>query len=896
VVRPNSPHGPTGRRAAPRRGDRCRGLLRFGLLGALVASGCASVPPRGELPSTRSAEWQATFDEASRYEFGASRRALSRIEDWVRTSQSSPGLRARLRRELAAWLDGSATRQAQLFACRQLAVIGAGEDVPALEPLLRDPDRADLARLALESIPGPRAAAALRRELVRSDGSLRLGLIASLGNRGDVASIGLLSRLLERTDAATASAAAAALGRIGTAAAARELAQARARAQGELKARLDVAFLECADALAAEGQRRRAAALYREAIEPGFPEPLRAAALGGLLSTQPEAAFPLLLDDLASPDPMRRARAAQIARHAPSEELGARLTRRLASLPQSGQLAVVSIISDLGERRAAPDLLRLAAESEGELRAAAIGAIGRLGGSEAIPLLRQIALSADAETASLAESSLARLQGPSVDYFLIGQLRRGASAQERALAARVLGTRQAARATRALMVAATSADATLGQAAAQALGRAARPASLPAVTELFLNQSDKDRDDALLAALLEIAQRSKGKGPALETVLSALDRTQEGSRRAGLLRIAGSIGGAAAAPALIRALDEPYGHVRLAALEALGQSEDPAPAPRLLEFARRADSAEERAAALQAYARLIGLPSERSPEQTMALLREAAGLAQSNQEMAALLEQAGSVATPAILEFIEPHLSDAALQPVATSAAVRAGALLSGARPEAVKTLMQRVLEIAQEDSTRRRARDVIASIERFEGHITAWEVSGPYGLKGKSGSSLFDVAFPPEGGESQSDPRPWRLMPAGLEAGRPWLMDLRQALGGDDQAAYLRTDVWSEIDRSATLELGSDDGVKVWLNGEMIHANNAGRGVTPGEDKVEVRLRQGWNPLMLKVVNGGGDWGACARFVGQDGRSLAGLRASPREQTASADSPAEPPVAGKAE
>ena len=74
-------------------------------------------------------------------------------------------------------------------------------------------------------------------------------------------------------------------------------------------------------------------------------------------------------------------------------------------------------------------------------------------------------------------------------------------------------------------------------------------------------------------------------------------------------------------------------------------------------------------------------------------------------------------------------------------------------------------------------------------------------------------------------------------------------------------------------LELGSDDGVKVWLNGKLIHANNASRSLKAGEDKVKITLQAGENTLMLAIINGSTDWGACARIIGPDGKPVAGLK-----------------------
>lgn len=104
-------------------------------------------------------------------------------------------------------------------------------------------------------------------------------------------------------------------------------------------------------------------------------------------------------------------------------------------------------------------------------------------------------------------------------------------------------------------------------------------------------------------------------------------------------------------------------------------------------------------------------------------------------------------------------------------------------------------------------------------------------------------------------------------------LISIAEIIGAaDNVAAYLRSQIWSAKQEDATLEIGSDDGIKVWLNDQLVHANNAGRPVTPGEDKVKVALKQGWNKLLLKVTNIGGNWGACARLVGTDGKRLSNI------------------------
>jgi len=86
---------------------------------------------------------------------------------------------------------------------------------------------------------------------------------------------------------------------------------------------------------------------------------------------------------------------------------------------------------------------------------------------------------------------------------------------------------------------------------------------------------------------------------------------------------------------------------------------------------------------------------------------------------------------------------------------------------------------------------------------------------------------------------------------------------------AYLSGQLWSDESQDVFLKIGSDDGVKIWLNGEVVHANNVLRGHKTGEDKVAVKLEKGWNILLVKVTQGGGGWGFSARLVDKDDNVL---------------------------
>jgi len=147
----------------------------------------------------------------------------------------------------------------------------------------------------------------------------------------------------------------------------------------------------------------------------------------------------------------------------------------------------------------------------------------------------------------------------------------------------------------------------------------------------------------------------------------------------------------------------------------------------------------------------------------------------------------------------------------------------------------------------------------KADGYLCDWEVAGPYVEKGKKSEELFDIAFGPELPDADVL---WHSIAVKPYEQHPAYVDLDQALYNFDQAvAYVRTEIVSDQRKSARLEINTDDGVKAWLNGKVIHTNNVNRGVSGAPDIVAVTLAPGVNKLMLKVTDSILGWGAVVRL-----------------------------------
>jgi len=165
-----------------------------------------------------------------------------------------------------------------------LSIIGTGQSVSALANMLIDEETSDMARYALERIPGTAVNEALRGALRKAKGKPKIGIINSLGQRRDKRAVRALGRLVGNQDKAVATAAAAALGQIADSRATKALAEAKDKATGKLQMVVLDSYLRCADQLVADGNKAGAVAIYKGLQKPDMPKPIRTAALTGMLN------------------------------------------------------------------------------------------------------------------------------------------------------------------------------------------------------------------------------------------------------------------------------------------------------------------------------------------------------------------------------------------------------------------------------------------------------------------------------------------------------------------------------------------------------------------------------------------------------------------------------------
>jgi HEAT repeat protein len=683
------------------------------------------------------------FQAAARYQFGQSRKPLNAVEDAVRKALGDAAKSKAAEAKLLALLkSGDATLHAKWFACRQLALVGSDGSVPALAAHLGEGDQTlgYMARFALEQIPAPEAAAALRQALGKTEGQARIGIINSLAARGDAEAVPALVMLLD-ADPETAAHAATALGKIGGTAARNALAKARSSAKPPVRHAAEDALLICANRLADAGKNEDAQPIFAQLHEKATAKHVRLGALAGLAKVGAKAALPLVMDALGSDDPELRGTALRIAEELPGAQATTAIAARISSASPEAAVALIQVLAARGDA-AALDAVRQATESENEpVRAAAIAALGSLGGVKDVPHLLRIATEGPKSDRAAARQALARLSGNGVDQALTATLD-GAEPPARAVIIGALADRASTQALPTILrLARDDRDRDVRVEALRALEDLAGAEHLDALVGLVVKPKTDAERPAAEKALAAAIRRLKDKSQAAPPVLAALEKeATEPAARCALLRIAGRIGGAEALTALRKAVKAEDPAVKNTAIRTLANWDTAEPLADLLAIARSAEKKTHKVLALRGALRMAALPHKRPAEESVTLYAEAMALATEPQEQKTILAALAKIKHPKALEMAASLLEEKAVANEAAATVVAiARRLLSTSNKQAVAALKQ-VAETFKGKEAGRMAEDALAMANLGANIAREGTATSPDGIE-KDGAASGDAA-----------------------------------------------------------------------------------------------------------------------------------------------------------
>ena len=814
------------------------------------------------------------YQQLTKWQFGQSREPLALISEQIR--KTAPEEYSAIEARLLPILQSSETpKDAKRFICRWLSIVGSEKCIPALAALLNDDVLSHPARMALEPMPSPTAGDALRNALPQVKGKLLAGVIASLGVRRDEQAVGALSRLAGSDDSLVADTALRALGAIGTEQAARSL--ANLQVSEALARTLARAKITAASHLAAAGNRQLAARVYQSQMSDQQPRAIRIAALKGLIGALPEnEGANLVINTMQGSDTAMRDAVVSAYISSTDQHLKDAVAAQLPNLRPEGQLLLLGVLADQTEVAARTPVLKVLERSQDtDTRDAALECLVRHGTAEDVALLVRLAQNPTAAEAAAAKSVLQRMQAPNVNTVLI-QLVESPDAGTRAVVLAALASRHAESALPTLAKLATGTDPVMATEAAKALGVMGHTEQLAALTQVLVNTDNTELRNAAEDSAKSICRRATDKAAIAQTLLMALTKARTPAARTSLLPLLIYPAGEDAMKAARSAMLEGNAEVRDAAVRTLASWPDAAVVPTLVDLAKSTDNPTYAVLALRDGCLRLAAMEEVPMAERLSIYRSILDAAKRPQEKKQAISGLSQLPSVGAMELLQQCMKNEALKNDASLAAVRLARQIGVVYNKQAMAALEQIKAQATGDDIRKQAESAIRAVQNIgqspEGYIVAWMLAGPYTETGKSGQDLFDVRFAPEKADAKADWRPV-VVPPGTKAG---MVALDKIFGGNDRVAYLRTQIESDEPQNALLEIGSDDGVKVWLNGQVVHANNAVRPNTPNQDKARIKLKQGVNTLLLKITQGGGEWTACCRVRSTDGKELNNITIAP--------------------
>lgn len=642
-------------------------ILKHYLAGIQFATGDlkAEAAPRNDpppAPKPTPSPSPAPDPALKAYDYGQARAPLTAVQEAIRTAQGDRARLAVIEEQMIEVLKAAdATFAAKQFACRELQAIGTAKSVPALAALLADAKTADIARYALERIGGDEAGAALRAALKAATGPVRIGIVNSLGERRDAPSVAALTALARDTDAPTADAAIAALGKIGGGDALKAL-QVAARPPVGVMAD---ALLMCAESLA-KRSRSDAAGVYRSVFENAAASPVaRKGALRGWMLTEPKAAEAKLLALLEGTDAAAQMMAAGLIRDWPAERPLAPVAERLPKLGPGAQVAVIAALAARNDAGAVPSVVGMTASADEAVRAAAVEALGWMPGTpEGAVALAKVASSSQGDLQKAARASLSRINGAGVDAAVLAGVAAGETAM-RLEWIRQAADRRSKGGAKALLALAVDGDAAIRTAALKGLEDLGDPSAVGGLAGWLAKAADARERTAAERAVAASARKNP------EAAVRALDGAwTSGSReaKASVLACLAAIGTGGALAKVTAAAADADEELATAAVRGLSNWPDAAALPELAKLAKAGRTPTQKALALRGVLRLMDSDGRLLPADRVAMLADLAAGASADDKKQ-MLNKLGGLADAKALELATSFAADPALKTEADLAA-----------------------------------------------------------------------------------------------------------------------------------------------------------------------------------------------------------------------------------
>ena len=597
------------------------------------------------------------------WDFGKDRKAIAAIEEDIR--KAMPGRMLEIEAAMVKAMKNSKTKYAgKQFVCRMLRRIGTAQSVPALASLLSDKEMSHMARFALQDMPCSEAGDALIKALGEVKGDLKIGIVGSLGLRGEERAAEQIAPLMKSDDKMMAQAAIKALSHFSN------RVTGMALVETELPEDLEMlrndAILMCTDTMLGKGEVDFAAGIYERMTTAEYPTFIRIAAYRGLVKARKQEAVPTIVGLLKDKDIDLQRAAGKFIVEMEGTEATKAFASQLGTLSPSTQVILISALESRNDKAATAAITEVIKSSGSEeVRVAAIRAIATLGDASSVKLLAVLCVDNSA-VGKEAGNSLRRLKGDGVSDAMVETIASRGKSDVRVALIDVVVARRDNEALATLLKVAKDGDADVRKAAYKAIGTLGGAGEFDDMVAMLVSVKGNSERAAIERSVSTMAGRLDEKSAA--GVIANL-RKADSDAKARLVGILPRLGGSDALDAIRYQVRRGTGDVKKAAIRAMAEWSDPAPLADLMEIAKTESDLSTHVIALRGYIKLASQPANRASSDTVKLLADAIDAAKRPDEKKAVLAVLPKYAGDDAMKIIEACQKDNALKREADFAA-----------------------------------------------------------------------------------------------------------------------------------------------------------------------------------------------------------------------------------
>ncbi|MGB2908380.1 MAG: HEAT repeat domain-containing protein [Candidatus Aminicenantaceae bacterium] len=601
---------------------------------------------------------EAILEKLAHHRYNQDNDTVLELQAYIRVHRQTPEGRTHCEKLLLELLQGEATEDGKWEACRQLRSLGSDASVPVLKKMLTPEETSEMARYALEKIPGTAADRAILGALGSSSGKIRLGLISSLGHRSSRQAVAGLARIAGEPDEEAAVAAVTALGRIATQDAALSLVPFLKPGKGQLRISAAASLLKCAEVFQAAGETDMAFQFYRQLLGSDVSLSTSRAALQGWISISGDKGRDLILEVLQNPDPgMHSVAIGMVSRVFDAADI-LPLCELLPRLPVQSRVQLITILSSYQNDVVLITAAQTLSSPELDVRLAALRALGKQGNASSARLLvRQAARSRGVEQAA-ARTALWNLRGAAVDGAILEALSQENDHALRRELVRSLGERRVIGGKSLLVDCMQDPDPGLRLDAIRALGQVAEPQDLPLLIDQLLELENETEQNELANTFAATARKINRPYARAGLVTNRLRVAPAAEDRKVLLMVLGKIGDDSSLRVLRRALEDPNTKVQEAAARALIEWPTATARDDVFKIAEASSHPTLQVLAVRAYVRMVGMERFRRPEAAVTSLEFVLPLVTRPQEKMAILGILPQFSCQEALALAERFLAD----------------------------------------------------------------------------------------------------------------------------------------------------------------------------------------------------------------------------------------------